>query len=131
METSEKRLNKIMSQIQMIYLDSQNSPKDKNMEKKIENYNKSSLLIGEASNLIDSLQKEISTMDTTNASRPEIERANQLVDMLTNSNPRFDEILHIVQQLRSISEGIPNSAKIIDNINNEIIHIEEEIEIKN
>ena len=126
MATSSKRLSDIMSEITMICVDSQNLKNRAGLEKKMEYYTKGNLLIDEATQLLTKLENDIARLDTTNADISQINRVNDLIDMLSEKNPRFDEVLYIVEQLRAISAGLPATMEFVDNIEKEIIYDETE-----
>lgn len=122
METS-KRLNDIMSEIKLIYLECQEKNKV-SLQKKYENYNKSVLLINEAKQLIDSLQKEITSLDTSKADKSQVCNANKLIDLLSVPNLNFAELLDITKELKNICAGLPNMAQVINNVAEEIMYEE-------
>lgn len=127
METFSKKLGHNISQMQIIYLDSN---KKLSLEKKLENYNKSNLLMSESHELIDNLQKEILNLDTNNPVKTPNSKINELIELLSNNNnnPKFDEVLYIVQQLQNISKGLPVTTQITDNVNQEVIYEEHIVE---
>ena len=126
MTTSSKRLNTIMNEIQMVYIDSQNlGKKPVQLEKKIQNYTQGTLLINEASELIEALEHEIQNLNMAKADKSLITKVNEFNDLLSRTNPRFDEVMYIVDQLRSIDAGLPINAEILNDIEQEIIYEEE------
>jgi hypothetical protein len=128
METSSKRLDKILNEISTIYIDSHQSSKTPTqLSKKLQNYTKGTLLIDEAVQLIEKLQEEIKNMDTTKADKSHSSKINQYIDLLSISNQKFDNVLNLVEQFRGICSGIPNSTEIFDNIDQEVIYEEQEI----
>ncbi|XWV26215.1 hypothetical protein QJ857_gp0861 [Tupanvirus soda lake] len=128
METSSKRLNSIMDEIALISIDTQNlGKKPLQMEKKLQNYTKGNILIEEATQLIEKLEQEIQNMDFSKADKSQINKVNEYIDILQRTNPRFDEVMYIVEQLKAISAGLPVTTEIHDHIENEVIHEHEEI----
>lgn len=122
MENSSKKLQDIMSQIQIIYMDSKQKI---TFEKKLENYEKANLYINEAVQLIEKLQNDINNINNTKTDPAQIARVNQFIDMLSMNNPKFEEVLYIVQQLRAINAGLPTTTQITDNVEQEIIYDEQ------
>jgi hypothetical protein len=128
--TSSKQLYDIMNEIRMIYIDSQNfGKKGVLLEKKLQNYTKGNLLIDQADQLIEKLEHDVQNLDMTKADKSNISKVKEYVDLLSRTNPRFDEILHMVEQLRAISAGLPKTAEAFDNIDQEVIY--EEFEVTN
>ncbi|XWV24965.1 hypothetical protein QJ856_gp0814 [Tupanvirus deep ocean] len=128
METSSKRLNGIMEEIALISIDTQNlGKKPLQMEKKLQNYTKGNLLIDEATQLIEKLEQEIQNIDFSKADKSQINKVNEYIDLLQRTNPRFDEVMYIVEQLKAISSGLPLTTEIHDNIEQEVVHEHEEI----
>lgn len=126
METSSKRLNNIMAQISMISIESQ---KKLTLEKKLENYTKGSLLINEATQLIEKMQDDIKNLDTSKIDKLNMVKINEFIKLLTTSNPNFDEVLFIVEQLRALSSDLPKITEITDNVDREIIYADHNINI--
>lgn len=127
MESLDKKLKNILDQISMIYLDSQ---KKQTLEKKLENYNKSNILINEASQLIELLKKEvinINIQQPSDSSKQSHSKINEYISLLENRNPRFDEVLYIIQQLKSMETELNSTSKITDHVDNEVIYEEEEV----
>lgn len=124
METSSKRLSKIISEISLICIDSQ---KKLPLEKKLENYTKGNLLIGEATQLLEKMQNEITNIDTNKINKVNFAKIGELIDLLSTNNPRFDEVVYIVEHLRAISSELPITAQTNDNIDQEVIYEEHEI----
>jgi hypothetical protein len=114
-----------MSEISMICIDSQ---KKLTLEKKLENYTKGTLLISEANELIEKLQNEITNMDTSKINKTNFGKVNEYIDLLSVNNPNFDEVLYIIEQFRAINSGLPVTAQINDNIEQEVIYEEHEVE---
>jgi hypothetical protein len=119
-----KKLKDIMSQIQIIYIESKQKI---SIEKKLENYNKANLYINEAEKLLEDLINNIKNLNTTNVDKSQISKVNHYIELLTSSNPKFDEIYFIVEQLMGIISGVPSTTSIIDNIDQEVTYEEEEI----
>lgn len=118
METSNKRLDNIMSQITLIYIDSQ---KKISLEKKLENYNKGNLLISEALHLIEKMQTDITNLAPSTVNKSQINKIGLYLEMLSMPNPKFDEIMYIIEQLTGVNSGLSTSTQIIDNVEQEVI----------
>lgn len=127
METYTKRLNDIITQISIISIESQ---KKLSFEKKMENYNKGNLLINEATQLIEKLQDEIMNINTSKIDKSNISRLDEYINILSTNNPKFDEIIYIVKELYCMSSGLPLTAQINDNVDQEVIyeHNEQQLE---
>ena len=125
METSEQRLNQLLAEISVMCLES----KDKlSLEKKFQIYNKSNILISEASKLIEAMEKEISNIDTSKVDNTQMDKAHQFIDLLSSGCLNFDQIIYVVQQLKLISIGLPCRPKITDHIDRDIIKITDHID---
>jgi len=122
METSNKRLNNILNQIEMLYIDSHNNKLS--LQRKLENYNKSSIFITQATQLIEKMQSEIQNLDTSKIDNSQNSKINELINMLSIKNTNFDQVIYIVEQLRAISSGQPIATEIIENVDQEVIYEE-------
>ena len=122
-DSASKRLNQIINDISGIYAD---STRKITFKKKLENYATVSVLITEATRLIENLQEQITALDTSTANVDHIDRINEYCDLLTR-NINFDETMHITRELFAISLGIPTTSDIFDNIEDEIIYEEQEV----
>jgi len=127
-QSTESRLNDVLDEIAIIYssYDENNTPL-----KKINSYNKCSLLITEAKRLIEELKIEIINMDNNpkKASQSQMQQAQTLIDLLQLPGLKFDHLKQIIVSLREIDNEIPSKATIIDNIEKEILYDEVEIDI--
>lgn len=124
-ETSNsKKLSKVMSQITTLHIESR---KKQTFEKKLENYTCCVQLINEATKLMDDMQNQISKLDTSNVDKSHLGKINGYIDLLTNNALNFDEIIYIIEQLIAISNNLPMTTQIYDNIEQEIIYEEQEI----
>ncbi len=128
METSSKKLEKNLKEIDMILIDAHNSGKfPVQLEKKLQNYKKGTLLIEETVQLIEDMKEEIKNLDITKADKTQNSKINELIDLLSIPNQKFDQVLYLVEQLRAICAGIPTSSKIHDITDQEVIY--EELEV--
>lgn len=122
METFNEKLGKIITDIELLYIDSKNVSKTPlSTEKKYQNYLKGSILIEEATRLLDKLQDEITKLDTSQADTSQISKINEYIDLLSKPGLSFDNVLQIVQDLKSISKGLPVGTKVHDYIEKEIV----------
>lgn len=128
MENNNRRLKTIMNEINDIYSQSiETLP----LQTKIENYNKGMILIRDAKELIDQLQKDIATITipTDNKiSKDELQMIEKYSSLLESPGLEFGEILKIVDKIKEIGNGIAHNSQIHDNIQNEVLYVEEEIE---
>lgn len=128
METSSKKLENILKDVDMILLDSHNNSKfPVTLEKKLQNYKKGTLLIDEAVQLIENMKEEIKNLDTSKADKSQSSKINQFIDLLSIPNQKFDQVLYLVEQLHTICAGIPTTAQIHDIVDQEVIY--EELEV--
>ena len=124
MTTPSKRLENIMSDLMMICIESK---KNLTMEKKLVNKDKAVLLVGEATELIEQMETEISKLDGSHVHPSQNYNLDRLVELLAN-NSNFDETLYVAGQLKNISSGIASTVDVIDNIEDEVIYEEQEID---
>jgi len=94
----------------------------------LENYNKGIILIGEAKQLIDSLQKEINSLDTSNMAPSQTGDVNRLISLLEIPSLNFREVMTIVQELRSISAGVKTASNVTNNIEGQVIYEEQDVD---
>jgi len=117
--SDSQRLNHIITQVKTIAIDSHNhNHKNKNLSKKLEDYNKTNILITEASRLIEKLENEIMAMNNVSATNdPQIgNNIQEFIDLLSDSTINFDENMYIIEQLKLINAGLPTTTQIIDNV---------------
>ena len=115
-----------MNEIQMVHIDSHNlGKKPRQLEKKLQNHAQGTLLIDEADQLINALEHEIQNLSMVKADKSLIAKVNEFNDLLSRTNPKFDEVMYIVEQMRAIDAGLPTSTEILDGIEQEIIYEEE------
>lgn len=122
MENTELKLNGLIADIKALQLESMET---KHMHKKHENYNKGALLIAEAKKCLDKLQEEIKNLQLVDVSKNDVRMIDQLIDLLDVPNPKITEILYVVTQLKSFESIMPTKAHITNDIQNEIIHIDQ------
>lgn len=124
METFNEKLGKIIADIELLYIDSKNVPKTpSSTEKKYQNYLKGSILIEEATRLLDKLQEEIIKLDTSEVEPSQVIRIHEYLELLSKPGLSFDNVLQIVQDLKSISKGLPVGTKVYDHIEKEIVSV--------
>ena len=131
METSNnnKKLTDLMNEISVMYVESIGTL---TMQKKMENYNKASIMIEEAEKLIDTLQKEITDLPQNKITKIKMSRIiNELVKFLEAPQLKFSEVLSIVQELRTICNSLPTSVHVSNNLEQEIVYEENDVEIDN
>lgn len=116
-ESIYKRLQNLLSQINLIYIDSQ---KKISLEKKMEIYNKGSALIVEAESLIETIQANLADLGK-NGNTNDFSKINEYADLLSIPNQNFDQVLYIVEKLCELNRALPTTAKIFDNVENELV----------
>lgn len=122
MENSDQRLVELMKDISLIYVEA----KDKQtLQKKLESYTNGTTLINEAEQLLESLQNQIANLDMAKADKSQISNANKLIELLSTPNLNFKEVMGMIQQLRQISAGLPNTSHITDNMEKDVVIYEE------
>ena len=124
METYEQKLISLISEIDLIYIESKRKLP---LTKKYENYNKIILLVGEAKKLIDLMQIEISNLDTSKVNKSQDSNLDRLIELLSLPNLNFTNLMAIDEQFRSISAGLPVSAEINDNVEKEVMIYDDDI----
>ena len=120
METSNAiRLNDLLNQITLIYTDYDNN---NTALKKIKSYNKCKLLLDEANRILEELKIERININknTRFATREQMNKANMYIDLLQIPNSNYDTVKQITEELDAIYKSIPETAKIIDNIENDV-----------
>lgn len=125
MESSEQRLTRLMDEIGMIYLQSK-SKEDQTLQKKLENYQNGTLLLSEAKKLLDELQNDVSTIDTSKISKSQITHAKKYIELLSAPNLNFTEVMRITTELKKMAAGIPTTTNVNDNVEKEVIIYEEQ-----
>ena len=125
LNNSEKKLREKIEEIRTIYLDSKQAQP---IGKKYQNYQKMNILVNNAKQFIESLQKEISEIEPPKNDKLNLSKVNELVDLLSMPNLKFDEVLYIVSELKKISARLPKTAHITNNIEKEVIYEEEEVD---
>lgn len=123
MEICEEKLAKIMTDINLLYVNSRN---ESSLQKKLENYQNSLVLITEAKNLIDNLHDGIANLDVSKADPSQIKNANKLIQMLNTPNLNFKELLYVTNELKKIAMGLPSEPKVNDNTEQETFIYEEQ-----
>lgn len=122
------RLNKLITDIELIYLEATSSSKQP-LKKKLEQYNQGMILLREAKPLVDALQNEITNLDLSKADLSQMDQASRLIKLMSVPNLKFQEILPIVKQLKEISTGVPQHAIVNDHIEKEAILYEEDADL--
>ena len=122
MENSEKRLVELMDEIGYIYVQSKN---EQSLQKKLENYQNGMLLIDEAKKKLDDLQGEIVSLNMINGDKTLMANMKKLEELLS-PNLNFKEVMYIVAELKKIANGLPTTANINNNTQNEVVIYEEE-----
>jgi hypothetical protein len=121
MTTTYKRLSDLQTEIADIYKVYQ--LENMALSKRIELYNKATMMITEARKLLADLKNEIAATDVTKSvTKNDIANMNKWTDMMSYPNLNFDELLEMVNNIKMISNGLPTTAKIIDNVEHEVIH---------
>lgn len=113
--SSEAKLIDIRNQITLIYTD---YDKNDTLSKRIVSYNKCMILIAEAKKLIEELQIKIVNINSNvkYATREQMKRANNLTMLLQIPGLTFDNLIQIVEEQRTISNSIPTTATVVENI---------------
>lgn len=113
--SSEAKLIDIRNQITLIYTD---YDKNDTLSKRIVSYNKCMILIAEAKKLIEELQIKIVNINSNvkYATREQMKRANNLTMLLQIPGLTFDNLIQIVEEQRAISNSIPTTATVVENI---------------
>lgn len=123
-ENSEQKLVKLINAINIIYIDSN---KKSNLKSKLENYRKANILINEANNVIDQIQKDVQDIDISKIDRASNVNIDIFKDIINNGNPNIREVVYAIGQLKSIFTGIPSTQEIINHVDREVIY--EEVDI--
>jgi hypothetical protein len=123
--STEKQLCDLITQIEIIYTDYNNT---NTPAKKIQSYKKCEILLKQAKTLIEELKSEIIMLDQraipVDKGVNQAERANVLVDLIQIPNTNFDSVRKIIEELKSIYNGLPTSTVVIDNVESEIVYDE-------
>ena len=127
MENSDQRLVNLMTDINLIYLEAKEKKTD--LQKKLEHYTNGITLISEAEQLLDLLQNQIAGLDMTKADKSQVGNAKSLIETLSIPNLNYKELINIVQQLKQISAGLPNTPKITDNMEKDALYEEQEVDV--
>lgn len=117
METFDQKLENLIIQAEILYLDSINMAP---LEKKIENYRRGMEILNEASQILNEIEYEISNLNS-NDEIIQIQKINEIEKMiclLSLPNLKLSEILHIVKKLKCIYSSLPNTAHVDENMNN-------------
>jgi len=130
METSSKRLDEIMKEINTIHIEARNPEINRSLEKKLQNYNKANILVEEATQLLNKMEIDIQKLDANQIDSSSIFKINDWIEWLTDRTLKFDEVVYIITQLQAIASGLPSDAEFIDNVDQEIIYEEEEQDVK-
>lgn len=124
---SEKRLTAIMNDIMMIYTDTQ---KTLHISKKMENYQKCCILVKEAKNLINKLEKEIEELDTIKDIDTNFEKMKELTILLDLPHLKCSELMNIISKIKAIYNGLPTESHIMSGLENDIIYEEHEVKME-
>ena len=123
MENSEKKLLGLINEINLIYLAAQDK---QTLQTKLKNYNNSLTLLANAKQLIDSLQNEITQMDSSGVDKTKMNSVNHLIDIMDNMSTKFSEVVNVVQDLKKIKNGLPITSNVHDNMEKEVVIYEEQ-----
>lgn len=127
MDSSNKRIDQIMNEMDMIVIDSRNPSFKQTLEKKMINYNKINLLSEEATQLLNKMEMEVGRLDGSHINQSQNMKINDWLDMLNKGHLKTGEIIYIVEQLQAMLQDISSEPDIIDNIEQEIIYEDPEI----
>ena len=120
-----KNLNKILSQITALHIESR---KPQSLEIKMEQSSQCSVLVHEASKIIDEMQYQITKLDTpTNIENIDVNKIDHFLELLENNNLNFNETLYIAEQLLGCTSKLPIDTQVIEHNEKEVIYEEQNV----
>lgn len=122
MSNSSKRLSDIYNFIREIHLESVSLIRSNKftLEKKLEFFQKTDLLINEAKSIISILENRIYEIREPDIDLSKITKIEYLQDLVQNS-PSIEETLNILDQLEAISNKT-NTLEIIEDIEKDVLY---------
>ena len=122
-----KRLEELLSQIQVIYAETVTSNKI-TLEKRVINYHQGTKCIEQATEILNQLYRDISEMDFTYMEKNTNQgKLHNMLELLDNSNLKFQELLAVYTELHALKNKINTTSTIINDVQKDVI-IEEELE---
>lgn len=119
-----KKLDGIINEMSLIYV---NSLKKLSMSKKMEYYQKSIILIDEATKLFDEIENKISNLDTVALNQTNNLKLENLNNLLYKNGCTFSEASFVIEQLLAMDKNLPKHSEIIDNMEKQGMYEEYDI----
>lgn len=126
METPDRKLRRIITEIQSLYMQARTNKQTP--AKKYTYYQQCCKLIDEAKTLLEGLGAEIELMTIDN-SKLDFKYMQSLSDQITDGL-NFDEVLSIVNKLRSMDRNRSTKATITRNVEKDVIYDEQELDFQ-